>query len=249
MMSCIERKPAVHDQVLVEAELGGRVVGLRAVIVNVMQTTLWLGLVRPDPSLERLRPDQPLHLTFRYSGAAMVAASTFLSHLGASRSRLFSIEWPTDLQLIQRRAYLRLDADCPIQYTVVSQGNSGSAGRTGRGLTRNISAGGLQFRIRAALDEPVEPGDELEIYIALGSHGVAAEAEVIRVDDAEELGAAGKPRPAAHGKGPTALIAVRFTSISEGAQDRIVRHIFSLQRKRRRQPQDQVASNWPGGGR
>ena len=33
-----DRKPAVHDQVLVEAELDGTLVGLRAVIVNVTPT-------------------------------------------------------------------------------------------------------------------------------------------------------------------------------------------------------------------
>ncbi|MGD0019147.1 MAG: PilZ domain-containing protein [Candidatus Limnocylindrales bacterium] len=226
-------KPAVHDQVLVEAELDGKVVGLRAVIVNVMPTSLWLGMVRPDTSLAQLRPDQPLHLTFRRQGAAMVAASTFLSHLGASRSRLFSIEWPSDLTLIQRREHLRLDAECPIQFTLVNPSQSGAAGQTGQGTTRNISAGGLQFRIQAAVVETVEVGDELEVRLALGPGAVNAEAEVIRVEEMTELGPGGKPRPPRPGAGPATLVALRFTSISEGAQDKIVRHIFSLQRRRR----------------
>jgi hypothetical protein len=68
MMTETSRKPAVHDQVLVEAEIDGKVVGLRAVIVNVLPNSLWLGLVRPDTGLNRLRPDQPLHLTFRHEG-------------------------------------------------------------------------------------------------------------------------------------------------------------------------------------
>jgi hypothetical protein len=233
MMTDTHRKPAVHDQALVEAEVDGRVVGLRAVIVNVLPTAIWLGLVRPDANLERLRPEQPLHLTLRREGAAMVAASTFLSHLGASRSRLFSIEWPSDLRLIQRREYLRLDAECQIQFTVVSPVQSGAAGQTGQGTTRNISAGGLQFRIHAGVEDMVEVGDELSIRLSLGAGAVTAEAEVIRVEEMEDLGPGGKPKAVRPGAGPTTLIAVRFTAISEGAQDRIVRHIFALQRRRR----------------
>jgi PilZ domain len=237
MMTDTHRKPAVHDQALVEAEVDGRVVGLRAVIVNVLPTAIWLGLVRPDANLERLRPEQPLHLTFRREGSAMVAASTFLSHLGASRSRLFSIEWPSDLRLIQRREYLRLDAECQVQFTIVSPVQSGAAGQTGQGTTRNISAGGLQFRIHAGVEDKardmVEVGDELSIRLSLGAGAVTAEAEVIRVEAMEELGPGGKPKAVRPGAGPATLVAVRFTAISEGAQDRIVRHIFALQRRRR----------------
>jgi c-di-GMP-binding flagellar brake protein YcgR len=227
------RQPAVHDQVLVEAEIDGRVVGLRAVIVHVMPTSLWLGLVRPDPGLEELRPEQPLHLTFRREGAAMIAASTFLSHLGASRSRLFSIEWPSDLQLIQRREHLRLDAECPIEFIVVNPGGSGSAGQTGKGVTRNISAGGLQFGIPTSDGETIAVGDELEVRVTLGTGAIHAEAEVIRVEELVEIGPSGKPKAHRPGAVPTTLVAVRFTSISYGAQDRIVRHIFALQRRRR----------------
>lgn len=232
MMIQTNRQPAVHDPVLVEAEIDGNVVGLRAVIVNVMPTSLWLGLVRPDPGLQRLRPDQPLHLTFRREGAAMVAASTFLSHLGASRSRLFSIEWPSDFQPVQRRDHLRLDAQCPVAYTVTNQSDSGSAGLTGKGTTRNISAGGIQFVVQPG-EAMVAAGDELEIRVALGPGAVTAEAEVIRIEEMTELGPGGRPRLPRPGVGPTTLVAVRFTSISEGAQDGIVRHIFTLQRRRR----------------
>ena len=79
----------------------------------------------------------------------------------------------------------------------------------------------------------MEIGDELEIRVALGPGAVVAEAEVIRVEEMAELGPGGKPRPPRPGAGPATLVAVRFTSISEGAQDRIVRHIFALQRRRR----------------
>ena len=226
------RKPAVHDQVLVEAQVDGRVVGLRAVIVNVMPTTLWLGMVRPDSGLEQLRPDQPVRLTFKRPGAAIVAASTFLSHLGASRSRLFSVEWSNDFNVVQRRAHLRLDATCPLVYTVTSQSEVGSAGLTGMGTTRNISAGGILFGVHPE-EAVVAPGDEIELSIALGSDAVEAEAEVVRVEENATARAGDHKPPKGAAAPPTTLVAVHFISISEVAQDKIVRHIFCLQRSRR----------------
>ena len=228
------RKPSVHDQVLVEAEVDGRVVGFRAVVVNVMPDTMWLGLIKPDALLERLRHGDPMALTFRRNDTGMVAESSFLSHLGATQSRLFSIEMTEDCRLIQRRAHLRLDTECPIEYTVVSQSDSGSAGLTGEGTTRNISAGGLQFLVKTPIGETVESGDALDLALALGQDAVPAEAEVIRVDDVTNVGPDGRPMvPAKPARPPRTLIAVRFVAISEDAQDRIVRHIFALQRKRR----------------
>jgi c-di-GMP-binding flagellar brake protein YcgR len=228
------RKPSVHDQVLVEAEVDGRVVGFRAVVVNVTPDAIWLGLVKPDALLERLHHGDPMALTFRRNDTGMVAESSFLNHLGATQSRLFSIEMTADCRLIQRRAHLRLDTECPIEYTVVSQSWSGSAGLTGEGTTRNISAGGLQFMVNAPIGETVESEDALELALALGQDAVLAEAEVVRVDDATNIGPDGRPMAAARSAGPPrTLVAVRFVAISEDAQDRIVRHIFALQRKRR----------------
>ena len=53
-------------------------------------------------------------LTFRHDEVGMVAESAFVAHLGSTQARLFSIEMPTDLRLIQRRSQLRLDTVCPI---------------------------------------------------------------------------------------------------------------------------------------
>jgi c-di-GMP-binding flagellar brake protein YcgR len=228
------RMPIVHDQVLVEAELDGRVVAFRAVVVNVMPAALWLGLVKPNSLLQRLSPGDPVTLTFRREDSGMVAGASFLSHLGATQSRLFSIEMPSDLRMIQRRGHLRLDTDCPIHYLVVSQTASGGAGETGEGTTRNVSAGGLQFMVRTPIHEAVGVGDDLELRLLIGQDAVLAEGEVVRVDDATDLGRDGRPMAATSPPRPSrTLIAVQFVSISEGAQDRIVRHIFSLQRMRR----------------
>jgi c-di-GMP-binding flagellar brake protein YcgR len=235
------RKPAVHDQVLVEAEIDGKVVAFRAVVVNTMPTALWLGLVKPNPLLERLSTGDSIALTFRRDDAGMVAESSFLGHLGSTQARLFSVEMPADCRLTQRRSHLRLDAECEIQYTVVSQSDTSGAGLVGQGKTRNIGAGGLQFMIRAPIRETVSAGDALELWLAVGQEAVVAEAEVIRVDDATDLGPDGRPRaPAKPPRPPRTLIAVHFVSISDGAQDLIVRHIFALQRKRREGPRRSI---------
>lgn len=231
------KKPCVHDQVLVEAEIDGRIVAFRAVVVNVMPAALWLGLVKPDSLLEQVRAGSPIALTFRRDDAGMVAESTFLSHLGSTQSRLFSVEMPADCRLTQRRAHMRLDTECPVRYTVVSQSDTGGAGQTGEGTTRNISAGGLQFMVAAPIAETVSKGDALELRLTIGQDVVLAEAEVVRVDNATDIGPDGRPLPAAaRPRPPRTLIAVRFASISEGAQDLIVRYIFSLQRLRREGP-------------
>ena len=233
----IPKKVAVHDQVLVETEIDGKVVRFRAVVVNVMPTALWLGLVKPDSVIERLNPCDPMVLTFRRDDAGMVAESSFLSHLGSTQSRLFSVEMPTDCRLIQRRVHLRLDTECPIQYALVNQSDTVGAGLTGEGTTCNISAGGLQFTVRAPIAETVGAEDALELRLAIGLDAVLAEADVVRVEDATDLGPDGHPMaPARPPRPPRTLIAVRFVSISDGAQDLIVRHIFALQRFRREGP-------------
>lgn len=126
------------------------------------------------------------------------------------------------------------DSECPIQYIVASQSEAGAAGLTGEGTTCNISAGGLQFIVIEPIGETVAAGDALEIRLEIGRGALLAEAEVVRVEDFTDLGPDGgllppgpKPRPA------RPAIAVRFTSISEAAQDRIFKHIFALQRMRR----------------
>ncbi len=234
MMTQTELTLALHEKVLVEFDLDGRVVGLRAVVVNVLPSALWLGLSRPDSLLEQLVPDQPISLTFKRNGAALVASSRFASHLGSSRSRLFSVRWPDELQTVQRRAHVRMDTDCQLQYKI-TEGCDGEAKEgTGAGNTRDLSAGGLRFATRFTEDVEVAVGDELEIRIALGWDAVLAEAQVVRVEQ-ERLPAGVRPRPGP----PTMIVAARFISISDVAQDRIVRHLFSTQRQRRNGPRAQ----------
>ena len=79
-----------------------------------------------------------------------------------------------------------------------------------------------------------EGNDALDLRMELGQDVVIAEADVVRVEDATNLGRDGRPLPPSKAaRPPRTMIAVRFEAISAGAQDRIVGHIFSLQRMRK----------------
>jgi hypothetical protein len=231
MMTETQHNLALHEQVLVEFDLDGRTVGLRAVVVNVLPAAIWLGLTKPDSALERLSADQRLNLTFRLNGAALIAASRFVRHLGSSRSRLFAVGWPDGLQTVQRRGTIRMDAECPVQYGILDGSDTAVELTTGGGMTRNISAVGVLFATQFGEEGRLEVGNVLELRIALGSGAVITECEVVRVEE-ERLPPGAKPRPGPP-RPPTFLVAVKFDAISEMAQDRIVRHIFSLHRRRR----------------
>jgi c-di-GMP-binding flagellar brake protein YcgR len=233
-MDDADHKPAVHDQVLVEAEIDGRLLGFRAVVVNVGPAALWLGLVRPDSRLDSIRPGDAIGLTMRRDGAAVVGRSKFLAHLKSTQARIFSVAWPDEYKVTQRREHLRLDTEAPVRYTVISQSDIGGAGLEGHGVTRNLSAGGVQFVVKAPIRDAVSAGDALDLRMELGQDVVIAEADVVRVEDATNLGRDGRPLPPSKAaRPPRTMIAVRFEAISAGAQDRIVGHIFSLQRMRK----------------
>ena len=69
---------AIQDRVLVEAELFGRTVAFRTLIVKVCPGELWLGLSSPDRRLETLHEGLTLNLTVARSGAALIGQSGFL---------------------------------------------------------------------------------------------------------------------------------------------------------------------------
>jgi c-di-GMP-binding flagellar brake protein YcgR len=91
--------------------------------------------------------------------------------------------------------------------------------------------------VRAGLDATVAVGDELDLRVSLGRDGVVlAEAVVVRVEDASTMILRPDEPVRAGATGPRSLIAVRFESISDADQDKIVRYIFSIQRQSREGP-------------
>jgi c-di-GMP-binding flagellar brake protein YcgR len=95
--------------------------------------------------------------------------------------------------------------------------------------------------VSAPLRETVVAGDALELRLALGRDAVLLEADVVRVIDVTNIGRDGRLMPSASPpRPPRTLVAVRFVSISDGAQDLIVRRIFALQRLRREGPRGSI---------
>ena len=112
----VENELAIHDRVLVEADVSGRPVAFRVVIVRVCPAELWLGLASPDRRLEMMRSNQTIRLAIARDGAALLGRSDFLRPLGDSRSRVFAVVRPVGLERVQRRAYLRYPMDLPIHF-------------------------------------------------------------------------------------------------------------------------------------
>jgi len=179
-------------------------------------------------------------LTFHREDTALIARSAFLSHLGSRQSRVFSVETLADCHVVQRRANLRLDAECPVEYTVVGGGVTGRAHRLGNDAKHQrrrtaVHGSGADRRDRGRRRRPRAR--------AGGRSGRGAHRGRRRARDRRNRHGAGRtphapglaPRP------PRTLVAVRFVSISDGAGDLIVRRIFALQRLRREGPAGHLA--------
>ena len=215
---------AIQDRVFVEAEIGGRPASFRAVIVKLCPTELWLGLASPDHRLEALRPDQTVLLTVVRSDAALLGQSGFLRPLGGSKSRVFAVVRPGVLERVQRRAHLRYHIDLPIYFRHLDPATREPRGRAVTCETVNISSGGLLLGSDASLNV----GDELDLTLPLsGEDRVSIFGVVTRAQGAQEgtSGPGGQP-------GRTEA-AVKFTRITAGDQDRIVRYILITEHRRR----------------
>ena len=159
----VENELAIQDRVLVEAEIYGRPVSFRAVIVRICPTEPWLGLASPDRRLETMPPSQTVRLTVARDGAALLGLSRFLRHLGGGRSRVFAVVRPAMLERIQRRAHVRYPIDLPIQFRRVDPATWDPRGRASTTGTKNLSPGGLLI----VGDAAVNVGDDLDLTLPL----------------------------------------------------------------------------------
>jgi c-di-GMP-binding flagellar brake protein YcgR len=225
-------EPVAQDSVVVRVP-GGPPRGVHGVVTNVTLSSLWLGLSSAEVGLPGWSEGDEVELTFTTVDGPVTVTSSFQKKLGKGNLPMFAVEWPPRTAMAhetvpdsaQRRAHIRVDMSCQVEYTVVTQSDHAAAGQTGGGTTRDVSAGGLLFETDAPHDEVPGPGDGLEMAIDFGGDVVTAEAEVVRV--------MARGRSAGGGGGPRTQIAVRFLSIDQSAQDRIVRHVFSILRQQR----------------
>jgi c-di-GMP-binding flagellar brake protein YcgR len=215
---------AIGDRVLAEADMFGRAISFRTVIVKVNPDELWLGLASPDKRLDALRENHPLQLTIARAGAGLLGQSGFLRLLGGSKSRIFAVVRPGALERVQRRAYVRYQLDLPLNFRHVDPATREPRGKASPGITINVGPGGLLFTTHAAL----QLGEELDFILPLGGLDRASMVGLVtRVRGLEE----GAPIP--EGESARSEVAVRFTRITAMDQDRVVRFILMTEHRRR----------------
>lgn len=234
----IENELAIQDRALVEAEIQGRPVSFRSVIVRICQDELWLGLASPDRRLETLQENQPVRLTVARNGAALLARTWFLRPLGDSRSRVFAVVRPAVIDCVQRREYVRYPIDLPIRFRPIDPATWQPRGRAATTVTRNLSPGGMLF----ASDVPVNIGDDLDLAMPLSGGDRVSMSGVVRRLGRTVFG----DQPAAAGTANGGLeqreVAVEFTRITSLDQDRIVRIILLTEHRRREAAQREQPS-------
>jgi len=225
---------SIHDELVVETEVGGVSVFLASFITNILADELWLATRLPEPRLAELEAGQSIHLTFD-RGGALIVESTFLRRLGGGgklgmeKSRVFAVRRPQGIQNVQRRAHVRVDLERNVRIRAL-----GTLGHEelGSGRTTNIGAGGVQF----VTDMPLLFGQQLRLALVLTSRDiVVVGGTIVRIEDGEAPTTAGtgetvRPDPSAPRR--RSRVAVRFDKISEPDQERITCHILAAHRQR-----------------
>ena len=226
---------SIHDELVVETEIGDASIALPAFITNILAEELWLATRLPEPRLAQLSQGQAIHLTFD-RGGALIVESTFLRRLGGGgklgmeKSRVFAVLRPQGVQTVQRRAHVRVDLERGVRIRAL--GSLGTE-RMGNGRTINIGAGGVQFRT----EMPLLFGEQLRLALVLTPRDiVVVGGTIVRIEDGDggehapapgDSVAASTAAPVVHSK-----VAVRFDKISEVEQERITVHILSAHRQR-----------------
>jgi hypothetical protein len=219
----------MQDRVLVEADAYGKLIGFRTVVVKLCPEEVWLGLGAPDRRLEILTEDLPLALTVARARGALVGKSRFLRPLGGSRSRIFAIARPTDLEKVQRRAHIRFDVAMQFHFRSLDPQTKTPRGKALTATTVNLSSGGLLL----ATDAQLKVGDEVEITLPFSSLDPVTTAGVItRIRVAGD--SAGPAEPEAESRIVEA--GVKFTRITSVDQERILRFVALLEHRRQAGP-------------
>jgi c-di-GMP-binding flagellar brake protein YcgR len=228
-----KRDLAIHDNVLVEADVAGRPASFSTVLLKVCPTELWLGLASPDRRLDAIRLGRAVGLSVARPGAALVGTSEFLRAMGGSRSRVFAVRRPESLNLIQRRAHPRYVVDLPVRFRHIDSATWQPRGKSNAGTTVNLSPGGMLLRTDASVDV----GEKLDVMLPLSvGNRISTTDRVIRVGP--RLGA-----PSDDPAHPQVVeVAVEFTRITAIDQEWIVRYALLTEHRRRHARRGRVSA-------
>jgi len=135
------------------------------------------------------------------------------------------LAWPTDIDRVQRRAYVRVDVLLPARLRLPAAEGDGETEpaepRELRGTTINLSAGG----VRIALAEPLEPGTTAELHIEV-PRGVGTLVCEARVASSGTVGAPRAERRFWAG--------FEFLDLSPTTRKALNRYLFDVQREQLR---------------
>ena len=233
-INSVDSELVIQDRVLVEADVDGRAIALRAMIVKVCPDELWLGMASPDRRLEAFAQDQVLDLTVARTGAALVGQSGFLRPLGGSKSRIFAVVRPASLERVQRRTHLRYQIDLPIIFRHTDPETREPRGKAGAAKTINVSPGGLLFQGEI----PATLGEELALTLPITREDhISMLGVVTRIRGGDEAA----PEENSPAGAIRTEVALRFTRLTAVDQERLIRFVLLTEHRRReaalREPQ------------
>lgn len=158
-----------------------------------------------------LRPDSMVIIWYNLATASYALFCTVKARIYEPLPLTF-LDWPHDIQKIQRRNYVRVPASLKIQF---STGEKDDKEREiyHWALTGDISGGGLNFTTPIKLNKK-EP---LKIFLHLPDEEVIdLEGKITWVDNLNSN---------------KYFIGLKFTKISEGIRDKIISYVFIRQRE------------------
>lgn len=162
-----------------------------------------------------VRPGATIHIQLaRPDGLRRFAAAVRERRGGVGSAPTLVLDWPGEMQKIQRRDDVRVDAAYPARIRVLGA----EAGKTAplSGMTSDLSAGGAQVRMPGLV--PDLSAIELTLQLPAGERTCGA-----RVVRGGEL---------AHSKGELRYwLALSFTNVEPAVRREITRLVFDLQRE------------------
>jgi len=179
-----------------------RWINLRTRLIDCDKERIWMEVPTAyDGTPWGLAPAERVGVTFKlrhhkYVFLATVAGQEMLGLPDGTKLQVAAICWPTQMQRLQRRVYIR--ADVPDGSVVraslwVGGREDEPAGTTPEkpvfvGRVINLSAGGFQFRTRDRAAEMLDPGDLVGIRIVFGTgeETVFADAQIRHVAPEDE---------------------------------------------------------------
>ena len=171
-----------------------------------------IGVPVADGQFVPLREGTRIKIVFSDEAAAYTFTTVLIRRI-ATPIPLLVIEYPANIQKIQRRQYVRVPQVMPIEYCILAKEG---ITRPKKAFTIDLSGGGLQFKAQ----ENIPPESILIIKVVIGESKIELPANVTRsVKEEDREGY---------------KISTEFRDITESSRDMIIRFVFDIQREMRK---------------